>query len=144
MLLLVISITSCKDDDNDVQTTIVGVWQPTSVKISGTYNGQSFSETITANECQLKSRSTFRSDGTGNSVIWNDDSGTCTQQADQNFTYTYDANTKIISITSNGSTTSGTVSTLSDTKLVYQQVATYDYNGQNVPATMEIFANRIN
>lgn len=137
--------TACRSDDNDSDLpSIVGSWQPISLKVTGVLNGQSFSETVNANQCQLQSRSTFQANGTGVSKVWDDASGTCTQSPDHNFTYTYNADTKALTVVSDGSTQSGTVNVLSDTQLVYSMPSTYDYNGVNVPVTMEITAKRSN
>ncbi len=136
---------SCRSDDNDdAKTTIVGVWQPVTIKFSGVLNGQTLTQTITANDCQKKSRSHFNSDGSGVNIVWSDDTGTCVQSPDQNFTYTYNESTKTLAVTSGGSTQTGTISTLSNSQLVYSFTATHDFNGQNIPATVEIHANRVN
>ncbi len=145
LLLLVFTIFSCRNDDNDNgnQNLIVGIWQPTSMKIYGSYNGVPFSKEFVANECQLKSRTILNADGTGTSITWNDDSGTCQQTGSENLTYSYDANTKEIKITTNGNTTVGTVATLNSSKMVVKSETTYDLGGENVPATLEISANRM-
>lgn len=138
-------LSACRDDESSSTTpSIVGTWQPISLKVSGSQNGQNFSQTIAANQCQLQSRSTFQANGTGISKIWDDSNGTCTQSPDVNFTYTYNKDTKAITITADGNTQSGTVVALSNTQLVYQMPSTYDFNGVNAPATLEITAKRTN
>ena len=138
-----IFVMSCRKD-NDPQPTVVGVWQPVSVKATGTFNGQTLSETTVMNDCQKKSRITFKADNSGVNTIWNDDNGTCTQQQDLNFTYSYNSSNKTLAITSGGNTQNGTVSTLNNSQMVYTVQSTYDFNGNNIPATLEITANRVN
>lgn len=142
LFLAAIVLISCRKDDEVSQPTLAGTWQPTSIKATGVVNGQQVSQTINANNCQLQSRVIFNADGTGITRNWNDQSGTCTQQADSNFTYSYNAQTKALTITSGNSSTVGTVSSLTHSQLVYSMNSTYDFNGNNVPAVLEVTANR--
>ena len=132
----------CRKDDEVSVPSLAGSWQPTTIKATGTVNGQQVSQTISANSCQLKSRVIFNTDGSGVTRNWNDQNGTCTQSTDSNFTFSYNAQTKALTITSGGSSSVGTVTSLTNTQLVYSMNSTYDFNGNNVPATLEITANR--
>lgn len=145
MSAMIFATTSCNNDDNDpvLEPSIVGTWQPTTLKISGVANGQNFTQTMSANECQLKSRAIYNENGTGVYNVWDDSEGTCVQQPANDFTYNYNRDTKVITITDNGTSQSGTVTTLNATTLTFSVASTYDYQGQNVPVTMEISANRI-
>ena len=136
---------SCRsDNDTDAKPTIVGTWQPVTLTYSGTLNGQNVSQTIASNECQQKSRITFKSDNSGVIVGWSDDSGSCVKNPDVALTYSYDENTKALSLTADGETQTGTVTELNDKHLTYSMQTTYDFNGQNIPVTLEMKANRIN
>ncbi len=138
-----IILVSCrKDDDESQQPTIVGTWQPTSFKATGVVNGLNVSQTVTANACQLNSRLVFNNNGTGVTKNWNEQNGNCVQEPEENFTYSYNPQTKALTVTTGPDTNTGTITTLTNSQLVYAVQSTFDFNGNNVPATLEITANR--
>lgn len=44
-------LSACRNEESSSTTpSIVGTWQPISLKVSGSHNGQNFSQTIAANQ----------------------------------------------------------------------------------------------
>lgn len=100
---LLLNLSCSRDDDSsDFSGSVVGSWYLYSVGLNGTVtkNGVSvpINTTQTLNSCMQKSTVTFNQDGTGNATSWEDTSGTCTKIQDENFTYTYDTSSKVLTI----------------------------------------------
>lgn len=114
MLSLFVAISCKREFEYDVNASIIGVWQPTKVRASGTYLGLPFVKTEDTNDCQRQSRVTYKADFTGVELAYDNESGTCDNVLNRTFTYQYDANTKSLKhIYSDGS--SKTVEVLSIT-----------------------------
>lgn len=100
---LLLNLSCSRDDDSsDFSGSVVGSWYLYSVGLNGTatQNGISTPINITQplNSCMQKSTVTFNQDGSGNATSWEDTSGTCTKIQDENFTYTYDTSSKVLTI----------------------------------------------
>ncbi|MPL56262.1 hypothetical protein SDC9_01746 [bioreactor metagenome] len=113
---------ACSRDDNDT-VSIVGTWNISSVKMKGTlsYNGQSaaINEETPADACSQKSSMVFNADGTGSVTSFANNNGTCEQLLSETFTYKFDGNTKVLTITQAGTTESVTLSFSGSNKFSY-------------------------
>lgn len=145
-LFMLISVFSCKndDDDNMEKANLIGKWQPYKLSQSATLSTGPFNNTTDLNECQQRSRILFNSDNSGRSTLYSEENGTCSLQADSNFTYTFNPDNNDLTVKSpDGSTHSGTVESISSTNLVYKLVGEYDFEGEdNVRVTTIISARK--
>ena len=123
LFVLTFLLFSCSSDDNDnVTGSIIGSWKPVKTVIVGTATSNGINipinQTIVSNECQLKSRTIFGTDGIVKATSWDDTSGTCQQISSESSAYTYNSSTKTLSMTQNGIQLASKVSKLTDTELI--------------------------
>ena len=114
---------ACSRDDDSSPVSIVGTWYMSSVTMKGTlsYNGQSapVNEDRATDACSQKSTMIFNADGTGSVTSFANNNGTCEQLLNETFTYKFDANTKLLTITQGGTSESITLSFSGSNKFSY-------------------------
>lgn len=118
--------SSCNSDDSKDDASVVGTWGLTSVTVKGNLkkDGQTIpiDESQNADACASKTTTTFQENGTGTAAAYAlDSAGNCNMTASENFTYTYNPSTKVLTETSNGVTESITLTELTSNKLVFGQ-----------------------
>ncbi|MDQ0592661.1 hypothetical protein QFZ37_001030 [Chryseobacterium ginsenosidimutans] len=116
--------TGCNNDEDEVmEAPLVGVWQPIKKVVTTVAVGQPpVSDGISFDtDCQKTSRWTFASEIAGKRVDMGDSSnpGTCAATFDRVFTYTYDKDSKAVSIKYQGivQPDQGKIISISDTTL---------------------------
>lgn len=127
--ILLLNLSCSRDDDSsDFSGSVVGSWYLYSVGLKGTVsqNGNSapINTTQTLNSCMQKSTVTFNQDGTGNATSWEDTSGTCAKIQDENFTYTYDTSSKVLTIKTATETDVTSLTKLTSSEMVGEENVT--------------------
>lgn len=90
-------LNSCRQvSESSDNATLVGVWQPTHIRASGTYNGIPFVQNEDTNACQLQSRVTYNTDFSGHENAYDDASGNCELTKNRDYNYVYDKTTKTL------------------------------------------------
>ncbi|WP_027375755.1 lipocalin-like domain-containing protein [Kaistella palustris] len=149
LLMMFFTVSSCRSDDNsDEQQTatenLLGIWQPYRFNQTATLNSGTYNQTTDYTICQQKSRIYFSENNMGSTKLYGEENGNCVMQSNDNFTFSYDAQTKALTITnSDGTTQTGTVIRLTESELVYELTGTYDFQGQtNVAVKTTIYARK--
>ncbi len=140
-------LASCRSNDEDSENMndaqLNGLWQPYKMTQAAVINGSNYNQTVEYSICEQKTRVIFNN-GAGSIKAFADNNGTCEQQPLREFTYDYNADTKMLTVTyAGGDTQSGTVKTITDSDLIYELKGTFDVPGQgNVSGTTTIYARR--
>ncbi len=140
-------LVSCRSNDEDTQdmnnAQLNGLWQPYKMTQAAVINGSNYNQTVEFSICEQKTRVLFNN-GAGSIKAFADSDGLCEEQPQQEFTYNYNADTKMLTVTnSNGDTQSGIVKTITESDLIYELKGTFDVPGQgNVSGTTTIYARR--
>lgn len=129
VMLFALLMVACNRDTETPQQngSLVGTWNLTGGKINGTMTAMGMSipyndELPMKADCEGKSFGVFNADGTGRMEVYFSGLGTsCSEFQKSDFTYTYDASTKIITLKMNGETQTSKVVKLTDTELVTEQ-----------------------
>ena len=148
-LLMLLSFVSCRNnDDNPSDSTaaqnLIGIWQPYKMNQKATLTSGNYDQTTDFTICQQKGRIIFNDNNIGSVTTYSEINGTCVQQDKAMFTYVYDDNSKILTITNaDGTKQAGTVIQLTPTDLVYELVGNYDFQGQtNVQVKTTFYVRR--
>ncbi|MCW3162837.1 lipocalin family protein [Chryseobacterium oryctis] len=90
-----LALGSCSNDDNEDETTIVGTWKHSQVRvISGKDNSTILSNNI-LDDCEKKQTSEFTADGKLKSNYYEFYNGSCNHYYDET-SYTYNKTTKVL------------------------------------------------
>lgn len=148
LLFVAVSLQSCRLDDdknnNMEDQNLVGIWQPYRLNQKATLTTGAYDQTTEFTICQQKGRITFSDNNTGSSKTYADVNDACFLQDEANFTYIYDTNSNILTITNeDGTSQSGSVVKLTPSELVYELVGNYDFQGEtNVQVKTTFYARR--
>ena len=146
LLLLALTLVACRDNENEdrPESDLFGLWQPYKMTQTATLSTGPYSVSTEYSICEQKGRILFTDDGLGNAKTYSEANGPCILQDDSNFTYTYDAVTNTLVITSaNGTSQTGSIKELSESNLVYELVGSYDFQGeQDVTVTTTVTARK--
>lgn len=123
-----IALGSCSKDDNEenLSTTIVGIWKPSMEKVISGSNGNLIS-TDNFDTCYKKSTFNFKANNTLTSNTYENVSGTCTNYGEQTISYSYNHSNKKINIDGDE------YEVISHTQNEFQLVSDYDdRNGDSI------------
>ena len=150
-LLANVSCSSDNNDNFDSSASLIGTWQPVSIGFKGTVvqygKSASVNETDPITECAAQSRMTLKEDGTGTDIMWGETEQGCEVIDRQDYTYTYNSNTRIYTETnSDGTTESAKVTKLTLSEFRYEMnVTNHDMgNGIYFTGTMTVISKKVN
>ena len=136
-----LALLSCKKDDEETAiNNLVGTWKPTkSVVYSGANNSVLLSQNT--NSCESKSRIELTLDNRVNTHTYSLEGTQCIDDGASSGTYTYDPNTKKITVVLDGETTTTTVRNLTSTEM---QLEMYyeDLDSDGKKETFVMFLNK--
>ncbi|AOW20729.1 lipocalin-like domain-containing protein [Urechidicola croceus] len=122
--LMIFSSCSSDDDSNSDSTSIVGIWKPIKeVDVCSTGSEETYDFSI----CEQKSRVTFSSNETLNITDFDDNTGDCLEDYNENGTWSLTGDN--LSVTLNGETNNPTFFELTNNTL---RIGYYD-NDENDP-----------
>lgn len=119
-------VSSCSNDDNNAP--IDGNWKAEKATVNGSleYNGLPVPISQTKdNACTKESYLTLNVDNSGSMLVKDDTSGTCEALVQDSFTYSYNSENKIITLTYNGTSEEVKVKSLSSTQLIIEKDIEY-------------------
>jgi len=123
-----IALGSCSSNDNEenISTTIVGVWKPSMEKVISGSNGNILS-TDNFDTCYKKSTFNFKANNTLTSNTYENVGGTCSNSGEDTMSYSYDYSNKKITIDGDE------YEVISHTQNEFQLVGDYDdKNGDSI------------
>ncbi|KQT35900.1 hypothetical protein ASG22_02455 [Chryseobacterium sp. Leaf405] len=123
-----IALGSCSSNDSEenISTTIVGVWKPSMEKVISGSNGNVLS-TDNFDTCYKKSTFNFKANNTLTSNTYENVSGTCSNGGEDTMSYSYDYSNKKITIDGDE------YEVISHTQNEFQLVGDYDdKNGDSI------------
>lgn len=136
----VLSFTySCSNDDNEAP--IEGNWMAEKMTVTGSivYNGLPLPVSqVKDNSCTKESFLNLNADHSGSLLVKDDTSGTCESLIQESFTYSYNSDNKIITVTDNGTSEDVKVKSLSSTALVIEKDIEYSTTQGNFTGKVEI------
>ena len=97
-----LSLAACKRDD-DPASPILGTWKFTGGKFISGANGTELA-THTASNCEGQNTFVFKADGTAVETKYSLSGSNCVVDRTTNYTYSYNATTKELTLTENGGT----------------------------------------
>lgn len=142
MILSFVALSCISDSDSNDNTKdmLVGTWQPVTIRVYGTYNGQKIDQTQALSSCIQQSRSTYRADGTATDIAYSDQNGPCALQGQTNYTYVYNAGSKTITETAGNTSHTIQVKSISTSQLVI----TMQLSENGVNYTADTTMNKVN
>ena len=102
IMAALLSLAACKRDD-DPAPSILGTWKFTGYKSINGVDGSEFAPQ-TADNCQGQDTFVFNTDGTAGRITHYRYGGICNTGQTTNYTYSYNATTKELTLTENGGT----------------------------------------
>lgn len=127
MMAGMLMTVSCRNDDSEEEvTSVIGNWKVQKMTAKGmiTYGGISLpANTSSDSDCVKQSKLDLNADKTGHALVKDDTTGTCEVLGDENFTYTYNPETKIITVKSNGTSQDIKVIKVTNSELTIEQPA---------------------
>lgn len=136
---LLLLTMSCRGADEEAVNPIVGKWAMQKFSYSYVYNGQTQTDEQTATVCEQKSTIEYLADNKGTEVSYYDDSGTCIMDTQAQFTYSYDQNTGMLTMTYPDGTKSVKVESLTSN----QMVLVYKSDEAGSPITIKITVKKV-
>lgn len=144
---LLLFITSCKGDESqgvNTEVAITGTWYAEKMTIDGTVTPSSvpipvpFSQERD-NECTQESTLILNEDESGQMVLKDDTSGTCSEMLNQTFTYVYDKDAQTLQVTENGISESGDIEELTNNSLILKrELENFDVQGNSFTGTITV------
>lgn len=127
MMAGMLMTVSCRNDDKEEEvTSVIGNWKVQKMTAKGTFTSGGFPipvpNTSSESACVRDSKLDLNADKTGFVLLKQDITGPCEEIGNDNFTYTYDPDTKTITAKYNGSTEEFTVSHLTNNEMTLKQV----------------------
>lgn len=150
-LFLLINYSCSRDEGSNANFTsnsVVGKWYMSSTVLNGTAKitstGQSTpinNQTVSATACVAQSYDQYNTDGTNNSVVYSDQTGSCAKISESSTHYTYDSNTHVL--TDKDNNLSITLSKLTNTEMSYQYTLNNQDMGNGVTFTGTVTLNLV-
>lgn len=127
MMAGMLMTVSCRNDDKDEEvTSVIGNWKVQKMITKGAFTSGGFTVPInnsSESSCVKESKVDLNGDKTGHALVKDDTTGTCEVLGDENFTYTYNPETKIITVKSNGTSQDIKVIKVTNSELTIEQPA---------------------
>ena len=109
-----VTITSCKKDDDDETISITGMWKLNKTEVK---YGNGSTESETPNSCEAQTTFTFGNDGKLTSKMYENNGSNCISDT-YTGTYSYDSSNKLLTVTQSGYTESYEVASLTSSELI--------------------------
>ncbi|TDX87196.1 lipocalin family protein [Epilithonimonas xixisoli] len=118
------AFTSCKKDDDEETNSIGGDWKLNKTEIK---YGNGSSESETPNTCEAQTTFSFKNDNKVTSKVYYNDGTRCISDT-YTGNYSYDSDSKILTLTESGETDTYSVTTLTSSEFVLLSDSD-DYDG---------------
>ena len=142
IMAALLSLAACKRDD-DPAPSILGTWKFTGYKSINGANSTVF-DPYTADDCDGKSTFVFNTDGTAGKITHYRSGGICNTRPTTNYTYSYNAQTKMLTLTENGGTPETHEVIKLDNNTFEYVINVFDRNGDGVPDKIVYIYTRAN
>ena len=142
IMAALLSLAACKRDD-DPAPSILGTWKFTGYKSINGADGSEFNPQA-ADDCEGKNTFVFKADGTAGETFYSPSGSDCVVNGTQNYTYSYNAQTKELTLTANGGTPETHEVVRLDNNTFEYVHDFYDGNGDGTPDKIVFIFTRAN
>lgn len=148
-VLMLFFVISCKEDDCDGCTdnkaaSLTGTWKAQKISINGSVTTSAVPVPIPIaqernNDCTKTSTLVLNEDKSGQMILNDDTSGTCSQMINQSFSYNYNESTNTLEITENGVSQSAMIESLTENSLILKkELQNFEMQGNSFSGTITV------